>query len=71
MLVVFPDLVKRKYDETTLDYDAINSCNWNDVRLKPPGNFNPNIGWLVEFRPMDIPITNREKTAMVFMSTLF
>lgn len=54
-----------------MDYEAINSCNWNDVRLKPPSNFNNKIGWLVEFRPMDIPITNKEKTAATFFVTLF
>ena len=54
-----------------MDFESINSCNWNDVRLKPPQNFNKKIGWLVEFRPMDIPITNKEKTAMIFMCTVF
>ena len=40
ILVVFPEHVKKQNVEDTKEYDAINSCNWNDVRLKEPLNFD-------------------------------
>jgi glutamate--cysteine ligase catalytic subunit len=70
-LIVYPDLVKKDNVENTIDFEAIQSTNWNDVRFKPPANFESKLGWLVEFRSMDSPILNKEKTALVFMTTLF
>lgn len=69
-LIIFPELVEVDCDKTTKDFEAIQSTNWNDVRFKPPPSFDSKLGWLVEFRPMDSPITNKEKTAMIFFVTL-
>lgn len=41
------------YNETKL-FEAIQSSNWNDVRLKPPPSMDSQIGWRVEFRSMDV-----------------
>jgi len=54
-----------------LHFDAVQSTNWNNVRFKPPPYFNSKLGWLMEFRSMDVPITAREKTALIFFVTLF
>lgn len=56
--------------ENTRAYDAYNSCNWNDVRLKLPQNYNKEIGFLVEFRSMDNVITYKEKMAFIIFLTL-
>lgn len=41
------------------------------MRIKPPGDYHSDIGWLLEFRCMDCPITEVEKSALVFLTTLF
>lgn len=69
-LIIFPELVKKNCSCSTKDFEAIQSTNWNDVRFKPPPKYNSKLGWLVEFRPMDSPITNKEKSALVFFTTL-
>lgn len=46
-----PDL-----QETKL-FEAIQSSNWNDVRLKPPPSLQSSIGWRVEFRSMEVQLT--------------
>ncbi|KAJ3181667.1 hypothetical protein HDU87_000685 [Geranomyces variabilis] len=63
------------------------SSNWNTVRLKPPSSFptadsnglqqppsvpgSPDIRWRVEFRPMDIQLTDKENAALsVFVALL-
>lgn len=71
ILVVLPETIKKDDAELTRDYEAINSCNWNDIRLKFPKDYQENIGFLVEFRPMDNPITYKEKMAFIFFVTLF
>jgi glutamate--cysteine ligase catalytic subunit len=70
-LVMFPERIVEGFDADTLDFEAIQSSNWNNMRLKPPGSYDSPLGWLVEFRCMDSPITEREKTSLVFMTTLF
>lgn len=70
ILVIFPNLIVEDDISSTKDLDAINSSNWNDVRLKMPQNYSKDIGFLVEFRPMENVITYKEKTAFIILSTL-
>jgi hypothetical protein len=35
-------------------FENLQSTNWNSLRFKPPPTVDSNIGWRVEFRPMDI-----------------
>jgi len=70
-LVMFPDRLVEDNVSDTLDFEGIQSSNWNNMRLKPPGSYDSPLGWLLEFRCMDSPITEREKTALVFITTLF
>lgn len=58
-------------EETISDFDQIQGSNWHNVRFKPPASLDSKIGWLMEFRSMDLPITAREKSALVFLVTLF
>ena len=70
-LTVFENRKKENHTDDTLDFEAIQSTNWNDVRFKPPGNLESDIGWLMEFRSMDSPLTSREKAAIIFLVKLF
>lgn len=56
--------------DNTFDFEMIQGTNWNDVRFKPPNSFDSKLGWLMEFRSMDSPITDKETAALVFFSTL-
>ena len=48
----------------------IQSTNWQTVRFKPPP-VNSKIGWRVEFRPMEVQLTDFENAAFaVFIEAL-
>lgn len=50
-------------DETDTDhFENIQSTNWQTMRFKPPPP-NSNIGWRVEFRPMEVQLTDFENAA--------
>ena len=70
-LIVFPERAVEGYCEDTNDFESLQSTNWHSMRLKPPGALDSNLGWLLEFRCMDSPITEREKSVLVFVATLF
>jgi glutamate--cysteine ligase catalytic subunit len=70
-LVVFKDRIVPDNIKDTIEFEIIQSSNWQNMRIKPPGSFDSSLGWLLEFRCMDSPITEREKTSLVFMTTLF
>lgn len=56
-LCVFKGTIEHEINlnETKL-FEAIQSSNWNDVRLKPPPSLDSPIGWRVEFRSMDVQL---------------
>lgn len=70
-LTVFESRLQENNIEDTVDFEFIQSSNWNDVRFKPPGSFESKLGWLMEFRSMDSPLTSREKAALIFLMKLF
>ena len=49
------------------NFENIQSTNWNSLRWKPPP-VESEIGWRVEFRPMDIMLTDFENAAMTIMT---
>jgi glutamate--cysteine ligase catalytic subunit len=55
-----------KFDdnETTAHFENLQSTNWNSMRFKPPPSKDSPIGWRVEFRPMDIQLTDFENAAL-------
>lgn len=69
-LNIFPKRLMPDYEGDSAEFEMIQSSNWNDVRFKPPGSFESVSGFKVEFRPMDTPVTSREKAALVFFVTL-
>ncbi|KAI2473154.1 GCS-domain-containing protein [Annulohypoxylon bovei var. microspora] len=66
-IVIFSEDLK-ELDLTKADhFENIQSTNWQHIRFKPPPP-GSDIGWRVEFRPMEIQITDFENAAFaVFM----
>ncbi|KAK6865011.1 glutamate-cysteine ligase catalytic subunit [Apiospora arundinis] len=66
-IVIFSEDLK-ELDMTKADhFENIQSTNWQHMRFKPPPA-GSDIGWRVEFRPMEIQITDFENAAFsVFM----
>jgi len=44
-------------------FENIQSTNWNTMRFKSPPAHDTDIGWRVEFRPLDIQLTDFENAA--------
>lgn len=47
------DFDLEKVRTKTNHFEAYQSTNWNDVRFKPPPAYDSEIGWRVEFRPIE------------------
>ncbi|KAK9458272.1 glutamate-cysteine ligase-domain-containing protein [Dipodascopsis uninucleata] len=61
-IVVYSELIDQD-DETSSDhFENIQSTNWQTMRFKPPPP-GTDIGWRVEFRSMEIQITDFENAA--------
>lgn len=44
-------------------FENLQSTNWNTLRFKSPPSVESDIGWRVEFRPLDIQLTDFENAA--------
>ncbi|KDN42501.1 putative gamma-glutamylcysteine synthetase [Tilletiaria anomala UBC 951] len=61
-LVIFSEMVDLN-DETSMDhFENIQSTNWQTMRFKPPPP-GGQIGWRVEFRSMEVQVTDFENAA--------
>ena len=69
-LVVFEKGIEVNDNEVTAHFENFQSTNWNSIRFKPPPSFESTIGWRVEFRPMDIQITDYENAALAAVVSL-
>lgn len=58
------DLQQNDEENSSL-FENINSTNWQTVRFKPPPPDSSSMGWRVEFRPMDIQLTDFENAAFI------
>jgi len=66
-IVVFEEDLQELDLNKTDHFENIQSTNWQHMRFKPPPADN-NIGWRVEFRSMEIQVTDFENAAFsVFM----
>jgi len=63
-LVIYEGKVEMDDNEHTDHFENIQSTNWQNVRFKPPPP-GTNIGWRVEFRTMEIQLTEFENAAFV------
>jgi glutamate--cysteine ligase catalytic subunit len=60
-LVVFRELLHVDDSVSSDHFENIQSTNWQTMRFKPPTP-GSNIGWRVEFRSMDIQLTDHENS---------
>ncbi|KAJ7188317.1 glutamate-cysteine ligase catalytic subunit [Mycena filopes] len=68
-LVVFTETLDQD-DETSSDhFENIQSTNWQTLRFKPPPP-NSSIGWRVEFRSMEVQMTDYENAAFAVFVVL-
>ena len=61
-IVVFAEDLKSLDLSATDHFENLQSTNWQHIRFKPPPKGN-DIGWRVEFRPMEIQVTDFENAA--------
>eukprot|EP01089_Gocevia_fonbrunei_P018523 TRINITY_DN6281_c0_g1_i1.p1 TRINITY_DN6281_c0_g1~~TRINITY_DN6281_c0_g1_i1.p1 ORF type:complete len:361 (-),score=54.18 TRINITY_DN6281_c0_g1_i1:22-1104(-) len=58
-LVIYKDKIEIDDKKNSDHFENIQSTNWNTVRFKPPPP-GSEVGWRVEFRPMELQITDFE-----------
>jgi len=64
-LVIYEERIHQVNDQTESDhFENIQSTNWQTMRFKPPPP-GSSIGWRVEFRPMELQLTDFENAAYV------
>jgi len=69
-LVVYKDSVQNVDDEkSTEHFENIQSTNWQNVRFKPPPLME-DVGFRVEFRTMEVQLTDFQNAAFVIFVTL-
>ena len=68
-IVIFSEDLKELDLNKTDHFENIQSTNWQHMRFKPPPADN-SIGWRVEFRPMEIQITDFENAAFTVFIVL-
>ncbi|XP_041108065.1 glutamate--cysteine ligase catalytic subunit-like isoform X2 [Polyodon spathula] len=61
-LLVLEETVHQDDENESEHFENIQSTNWQTMRFKPPPP-NSDIGWRVEFRPMDVQLTDFENSA--------
>ncbi|KAL9600216.1 MAG: hypothetical protein Q9219_003359 [cf. Caloplaca sp. 3 TL-2023] len=61
-IVIFGEDLKELDLNKTDHFENLQSTNWQHMRFKPPPSDNQ-IGWRVEFRPMEIQMTDFENAA--------
>ncbi|KAJ2708356.1 glutamate--cysteine ligase [Coemansia spiralis] len=61
-LVIFEELLDQDDAVSADHFENIQSTNWQNVRFKPPPPNSP-IGWRVEFRPLEVQLTDFENAA--------
>ncbi|EPS45257.1 hypothetical protein H072_762 [Dactylellina haptotyla CBS 200.50] len=62
-LVVFSESVKNFNINENDNFENIQSTNWQHMRFKPPPSSEDTIGWRVEFRSMEVQLTDFENAA--------
>ncbi|KAF4567620.1 hypothetical protein EYR40_006621 [Pleurotus pulmonarius] len=68
-LVVFTETIDQDDTSSTDHFENIQSTNWQTIRFKPPPANSP-IGWRVEFRSMEVQMTDFENAAFAVFVVL-
>jgi glutamate--cysteine ligase catalytic subunit len=61
-IVIFSETIDQDNSTSTDHFENIQSTNWQTLRFKPPPPNSP-IGWRVEFRSMEVQMTDFENAA--------
>ncbi|KAL8798677.1 MAG: hypothetical protein Q9182_006463 [Xanthomendoza sp. 2 TL-2023] len=63
-LIIFAEDMEPEAPDDTAFFETLQSSNWNTVRFKPPPSItSKDTGWRVEFRPMEVQMTDFENAA--------
>ncbi|CAE1240060.1 GCLC [Acanthosepion pharaonis] len=68
-LYLLSEKIHQDDSKETDHFENIQSTNWQTLRFKPPPP-NSNIGWRVEFRPMEVQLSDFENAAYVVFIVL-
>lgn len=68
-LVIFKDRIQLDDQNDSDHWENIQSTNWQTVRFKPPPP-NSSIGWRVEFRVMEVQLSDWENAAYIVFIVL-
>ncbi|KAJ5884813.1 hypothetical protein N7495_009323 [Penicillium taxi] len=69
-LVIFSEDLEKLDLNQGDHFENLQSTNWQHMRFKPPPSDKDDIGWRVEFRPMEIQITDFENAAFCIFLVL-
>lgn len=75
-LVLFSERINQNNNLENDHFENLQSTNWQTLRFKPPGLYGDDVnlsskpGWRVEFRPMEIQLTDFENAAYSVFITL-
>lgn len=68
-IVIFKELLEQDNATSSDHFENIQSTNWQTIRFKPPPP-GSNIGWRVEFRPMEVQFTDFENASFTIFIVL-
>ncbi|XP_062319232.1 glutamate--cysteine ligase catalytic subunit isoform X2 [Osmerus eperlanus] len=68
-LSLFQEKINLDDENESEHFESLQSTNWQTMRFKPPPP-NSDIGWRVEFRPMEVQLTDFENSAYVVFVVL-
>ncbi|KAL7752335.1 glutamate--cysteine ligase [Sorochytrium milnesiophthora] len=69
-LVVYRELLDQDDRVSNDHFENIQSTNWQTMRFKPPSLTAPELGWRVEFRSMEVQLTDFENAAFAIFVVL-
>jgi glutamate--cysteine ligase catalytic subunit len=69
-IVVFSETLQSLHLDSTDHFENLQSTNWQHMRFKPPPAGSDEMGWRVEFRPMEIQPTDTENAAFAVFVVL-
>ena len=68
-LVIFRELLQQNNSESSDHFENIQSTNWQTCRFKPP-SLTYDLGWRVEFRPMEVQLNDTSNAAFAIYPIL-
>ena len=68
-LVIFRELLNQDNTESSDHFENIQSTNWQTCRFKPP-SLTSDLGWRVEFRPMEVQLDDFANAAFAIFPIL-